>query len=33
VVGHVTLTADGTVCSGILGALRKQPITLDCWTP
>jgi triacylglycerol lipase len=30
-VGHVTLATDGTVYSGILDALRKQPITLDCW--
>jgi triacylglycerol esterase/lipase EstA (alpha/beta hydrolase family) len=30
-VGHVTLATDGTVYSGILDALRKQPITLSCF--
>jgi triacylglycerol lipase len=31
VVGHLTLATDGTVYSGILDALRKQPITLSCF--
>ncbi len=29
-VGHVLLAVDGTTASGIIDALRKQPITLDC---
>lgn len=28
--GHLTMIVDGTVASGIVDGLRKQPITLDC---
>lgn len=29
--GHLSLVADGTVASGVIHGLLKQPINLDCW--